>query len=107
MEDLTYEERLKEMHLKTLKERRERGDFITIYKLMNNLEEIDRKNLILTRKGEARYLRRQEKTAKRNLLLWYKKVQFSLKKYRYLEWTEGRGDNGKECTSTEGKTEQI
>ena len=40
LEDLTYEERLKEMHLTTLKERRrERGDLITIYKLMNNLEE--------------------------------------------------------------------
>ena len=30
-----------------------------------------------------------------------------LDKYRYLEWTEGRGDNGKECTSTEGNTVQI
>ena len=29
-EDLTYEKILKEMHLTTLKERRERGDFITI-----------------------------------------------------------------------------
>ena len=37
----------------------------------------------------------------------YKKVQFSPKKYRYLEWTEGRDDNGKEYTSTEGKTRQI
>ena len=33
LEDLTYEERLKEMHLTTLKERRERGDLITIYKI--------------------------------------------------------------------------
>ena len=31
LEDLTYEERLKEMHLTKLKERRERGDLITIY----------------------------------------------------------------------------
>ena len=35
LEDLTYEERLREMY-QTLKER---GDLITIYKLMNNLEE--------------------------------------------------------------------
>ena len=42
-EDLTYEKRFKEMHLTTLKERRERGDLITIYKLMNKLEETDRK----------------------------------------------------------------
>ena len=32
LQDLTYEERLKEMHLKTLKERRQRGCLITIYK---------------------------------------------------------------------------
>ena len=36
MEDLTYKKRLKDMHLTTLKERR---DLITIYKLKNNLEE--------------------------------------------------------------------
>ena len=35
-----------------------------------------------------------------------KKYSF-LQKSRYLEWTEGRDDNGKECTSTEGKTRQI
>ena len=51
LEDLTYEERLREMQLTTLRQRRERGDLITIYKLMNNLEETDRKNLILRRKG--------------------------------------------------------
>ena len=62
------------MHLTTLKERRERGDLITIYKLMNNLEETDRKDLILRRKGEARNLRGQEKIAKRNLLERYKEI---------------------------------
>ena len=41
-----------------------------------------------------------------NLLERYKKVQFSPKKYRYLEWIEGRGDNGKQCTA-EGKTGQM
>ena len=29
------------------------------------------------------------------------------KEYRYFEWTEGRGDNDNECTSTERKTGQI
>ena len=32
------------MQLTTLKERRERGDSITIYKLMNNLEEKNNKS---------------------------------------------------------------
>ena len=57
LEDLPYEEKLKEMQLTTLKERRERRDLITIYKLMNNLEETDRKDLILRRNREARNLR--------------------------------------------------
>ena len=55
---------------------RERCDLITIYKLMNNLEETDRKELILRRKGEAINLRGQEKIAKTNLLEGYKKYSF-------------------------------
>ena len=98
LEDLPYEEKLKEMHLKTLKEIRERGDLITIYKLINNLEETDRKDLILRRKGEAKKLRGHKKILHKGICLK------DTKKYRYLEWTEGRSDNGKECTSTEGKT---
>ena len=61
LKDLTYEERLKEIHLTTLKERREKCGLFTIYKLMNNLEEIDRKYLILRIKGEARNLKRYKK----------------------------------------------
>ena len=41
-----------------------------------------------------------------NLLKRYKKVQFSSETYRYFEWTEGRGDNGKKYI-TDGNTEQI
>ena len=66
LEDLPYEERLKEMHLTTLKERREKDDLITIYKLMNNHEETDRKDLILRRKGKARNLREHKKELKKN-----------------------------------------
>ena len=68
LEDLPYEERLKEMHL-TLKERRERGNLITIYKLMNNLEETDREDLILRRKGEARNLRGDKKILHKGICL--------------------------------------
>ena len=54
MEDLTHEERLKEMQLIIVKERRERSDLITMHKLVKNFKETDRKNLIMKRKGEAR-----------------------------------------------------
>ena len=50
LDDQTYEERLKEMQRNTLEEKRERDDLITIYELMNNLEETDRKCLILRKK---------------------------------------------------------
>ena len=69
LEDLPYEERLKEMHLTTLKERREKGDLITIYKLMNNLEETDRKDLILRKKGEAKNLRGHKKMLHKGICL--------------------------------------
>ena len=68
LEDLTYEERLKEMHLTTLKQR-ERGDLITIYELMNNLEETGRKDLILRRKGEAKNLRGYKKKLQKGICL--------------------------------------
>ena len=47
IERLTYEERLREMKLPTLEARRERGDLITIYKLVNKLEETDKEDFLL------------------------------------------------------------
>ena len=71
---------------------------------MNNLEETDRKDLTLRRKGEAKNLRGHKKILHKGISLKdTKKYSFSSKKYRYLEWTKGRGDNSKECTSIEGK----
>ena len=46
----------------------------------------------------------QEKNAKTNLLEPHQKEQQSTEKYGYLECTERRGDNGKECTTTKEKT---
>ena len=78
LDDLTYKERLKEIQLTIFKERRERDDLITKYKLMNNLEETDRRYLMLKRKREAGYLRGHKKTiAKRNLPERHKKVVYS------------------------------
>ena len=57
------------MHLATLKERRERGDLITLYKFMNNLEETDRKDLILREKGEAKNLKGHQKKLQKGICL--------------------------------------
>ena len=76
LDGLICEERSKEMHLTTQKERRKRGDLISINKLMNNLEEIDRKNLILIEKERLEINGDTRKFTKRNLLGRYKKVVF-------------------------------
>ncbi|MPC57280.1 hypothetical protein E2C01_051257 [Portunus trituberculatus] len=44
--DLPYKERLKEMELPTLQDRRERGELITLYKIVNGIE-MDKQNLVL------------------------------------------------------------
>ena len=63
------------MQLTTHKERKEKGDLITIYKLMNNFEETDRKDQILRRKGKAGHMRgHKKKNAEKNLLQQYKKI---------------------------------
>ena len=65
------------MKLPTLEERRERGDLITIYKLMNNLEEIDRKDLFLMAEKETGYFRgHKKKLIKRRCLKNTKKYSF-------------------------------
>ncbi|MPD06048.1 hypothetical protein E2C01_101828 [Portunus trituberculatus] len=42
----TYEKRLERLELPTLEQRRKRGDLLTIYKIMNNMELPDRINLL-------------------------------------------------------------
>ena len=54
-------------------------DLITIYRLMNNLEETDRKDLILRTKGESRNLRGHKKILQKGICLKY------TKKYSFLQ----------------------
>ena len=43
LSELTYEDRLREMGLTTLQDRRERGDLITLYKIVNGIEKLKSK----------------------------------------------------------------
>ncbi|MPC39062.1 hypothetical protein E2C01_032581 [Portunus trituberculatus] len=54
LKDFTYEEQLKEMGLPTLQNRRERGDLITMYKLVNGIEKIDKEDLVLVTEEDGR-----------------------------------------------------
>ncbi len=55
LSDLTYEEGLQRLNLTSLEDRRERGDQIAVYRVMNGLEKLDRDDLVI---GEERSLRR-------------------------------------------------
>ena len=61
LKDLTYEERLREMSSPTLQERRERGDMITMYKMVNHIEKIDRQDLVMVTGGVDRRTRGHSK----------------------------------------------
>ena len=50
---LPYEERLKEMNLPTLEDRRERGDLIMLFKMINGIEKLDRENLFVREQREG------------------------------------------------------
>lgn len=76
MKDLTYEERLKEMQVTVLEERRKRGDLITVYTVINELEETDRNYLIQKSEGITRNLRGQLKLRKGRCLNRTKKYNF-------------------------------
>ena len=63
LSELTYEDRLREMGLPTLQDRRERGDLITLYKILNGIEKLDEQNMEMEEKtrqmrGHSRKIRK-------------------------------------------------
>lgn len=54
LRQLTYEERLEKLNLPTLRERRERGDVIMMYKCVRGLERIDKDDFIERDTGRTR-----------------------------------------------------
>ena len=45
--ELTYKDRLKELGLPTLQDRRERGDLLTLYRIVNGIEKLDKQDLVI------------------------------------------------------------
>ena len=60
---LSYEDRLKVMDVPITLEDRQEGDLITLYKLKNNMEKIDRQDLISLIEVEVK---RQEDTQRKS-----------------------------------------
>ena len=58
---------------------------------MNNLEETDRKDIILRRKGEARNLSGHKKKLQKGICLKDTKKYRFPQRSRHLEWTKGKG----------------
>ena len=51
MKDKSYEERLQQLGLYSLKDRRERGDMISVFKIMNNFVDINASKLFTLHNG--------------------------------------------------------
>ena len=71
----TYENKLKEMGLPVVQDRRERGDLITLYKIVNDTEKLDKQNLVMMEE-ETKQMRGHSKI-KRSQCLKDTRKQFS------------------------------
>ncbi len=74
LEGLQYQDRLREINLTTLEQRRDRGDLIKTY-VFKRIEETDNNNMILREEGNTRHIRdHSKKTEKRKIFKKYKEV---------------------------------
>ncbi|MPC46860.1 hypothetical protein E2C01_040590 [Portunus trituberculatus] len=64
--DLPYEDKLKEMELPTLKNRWERGDLIMIYKIVKTMIKIDRQDLVPLIEDQYRQTRGHSKKIRKS-----------------------------------------
>ena len=69
LKGMAYEERLKAMDLPTLEQRRERGDLIQVYKLINGIDQVDNENLILREEDDIRSTRSHSKKLRKGRCL--------------------------------------
>ena len=78
LKDLTYEERLKEMELPALQARREKRDQITMYKIVNRIDKVDKQDLVVLKEddGGGRMRGHSKRIRKRQCLRDIKKYSF-------------------------------
>ena len=81
LRELRYEDRLKEMGLPTLQDRRKRGDLITLYKIVNGIEKLDNQNLVVMEE-ETRQIKEDQKELVSER---HEKIQF----FHIELWTPG------------------
>ena len=83
---MTYKERLRTLDLPTLEQRRDRGDLIQIYKVMNGMDVVDNEELLLRDEVISRSIRdHTKKLSMGRCFKAIKKIQLSTKKYRGME----------------------
>ena len=79
-ENKSYEERLKELNLTTLMQRRKRGDMIELYRMLHGLEKIDSTKFVTISQGE--------RTRGSSLKLYKKRCRLDVRKYFFSQKCE-------------------